>query len=220
MFSERQASFAEVSLALTFADRTISPRSSLLSLYWRNPIVAVVRHRIGWTEALDSPVSIIALRAGTLLELPQFARESRAAGKALFIYPELIEGLGRDTAAIEYLAQAVGPAGIVSTKRQILQKAASLGLLTVYQIFMIDTQAFDTGVKNAQKLDCDAVEVMPGALPNVVRDVCRLVGKPVVCAGLIRTEREVEELFQAGASAVATSSQSLWSLSASNNQEE
>lgn len=207
-------------MALESADRTTNRPLVLLSLYQRHPIVAVVRHQVGWREALASPVSIIALRAGTLLDLPLYARQAKAAGKALFIYPELIEGLGRDTAAIEYLARVVDPSGIVSTKRQILQKAASLGLQTIYQIFMIDTQAFETGVKNAQHLDCDAVEVMPGALPNVVRDVCRLVGKPVVCAGLVRSAREVEELFQAGASAVATSSKTLWSLPAYNNRQE
>ena len=98
----------------------------------------------------------------------------------------------------------------VSTKKQILNTAAEFGLVTVFQIFMIDTQAFGTGVRNAQKVACDAIEIMPGAIPNIVNEVCRLVERPVLCAGLVKTEGEVDALLAAGARGIATSSTSLW----------
>lgn len=150
----------------------------------QRPIIAVVRRTDELEAALSSPAAIIELRASSLIELPQIAMRCREAGKALFLYPELLEGLGHS--------------------------AASLGLLTVYQIFMIDTQAFGTGVRNAQKIHCDAIEVMPGAIPNIVREVCTLIDKPVLCAGLVKTSEEIRVLLEAGARGIATSTRSLW----------
>ncbi len=181
-----------------------------LSEWLLRPIIAVVRRTSELDGALRSPCSIIELRASSLIELPGIVDRCREAGKALFIYPELLDGLGHSPSAIEFLVQYARPTGIVSTKKQILNTAAELGLLTVFQIFMIDTQAFGTGVRNAQKVFCDAIEVMPGAIPNVVHEVCERVDKPVLCAGLVKTEREIDALLQAGAKGIATSSSALW----------
>lgn len=175
----------------------------------QRPIIAVVRRTDELEAALSSPAAIIELRASSLIELPQIVMRCREAGKALFLYPELLEGLGHSAASIEFLTRYARPTGIVSTKKQILNTAASLGLLTVYQIFMIDTQAFGTGVRNAQKIHCDAIEVMPGAIPNIVREVCTLIDKPVLCAGLVKTSEEIRVLLEAGARGIATSTRSL-----------
>lgn len=176
----------------------------------KHPVIAVVRRADELEGALQSPASIIELRASSLIELPAIVERCRRSGKALFLYPELLEGLGHSAAAIEFLVQYARPTGIVSTKKQILNTAAAHGLLTVFQIFMIDTQAFGTGVRNALKTNCDAIEVMPGAIPNIVREVCALIDKPVLCAGLVKTPQEVVSLLEAGAKGIATSSRDLW----------
>lgn len=185
---------------------TKDPLSGLL----KHPMIAVVRHAGELDGALKSPCSCIELRAGSLIELPSIVERCHEAGKSLFLYPELLEGLGHTPAAIEFLVQYARPTGIVSTKKQILKMAERLGLLSVFQIFMIDTQAFGTGVRNAQNIQCDAIEIMPGALPNIVHEVCELVDKPVFCAGLVKTEEEVAQLLKAGARGVATSNVHLW----------
>lgn len=102
------------------------------------------------------------------------------------------------------------PTAIVSTKKQILQKARACGLITIFQIFMIDTQAFETGIQTARRLDCDAVEIMPGAIPHIIREVSSQLPLPVLCAGLVKTEAEIHEVLKAGAQAVATSRRPLW----------
>lgn len=175
-----------------------------------NPVIAVVRSAEHFEQALSSRISAIELRAGNLLQLPDLMHRAQTAGKAVFVYPELIPGLSKDTTGIEFLRDYARPTGIVSTKRQILQKAKSFGLLTIFQIFMIDTQAYETGILNASKLDCDAVEIMPGPLVGIVRCVRAELSKPIISAGLIRSQDEIESLLRAGASAVATSRQSLW----------
>ncbi len=175
-----------------------------------HPIIAVVRRSEELAEALESPAAAIELRGAALYELPQIITRCRAASKTVLLYPELIDGLAGNAAGLEFLVRYALPDGIVSTKRQLLQRAGALGLLTVYQIFMIDTQAFGTGVKSAAKLACDAIEVMPGVIASVVADICPLVQKPVLCAGLVKRPEEVQALLAAGAAGVATSSRRLW----------
>lgn len=175
-----------------------------------HPVIAVARNAADFDDALRSPVTAIELRAGNLLELPHMMRRAEEARKSVFIYPELIPGLSKDTAGIEFLCDYAKPFGVVSTKRPILQKAKSFGLFTIFQIFMIDTQAYETGLLNAAKLDCDAVEIMPGPLVGIVRGVAAELSKPIICAGLIKTQGEIESLLEAGAAAVATSRRSLW----------
>lgn len=75
-------------------------------------------------------------------------------------------------------------------------------MITIFQIFMIDTQAFETGIQTARRLDCDAVEIMPGAIPHIIREVSSQLPLPVLCAGLVKTEAEIHEVLKAGAQAV------------------
>lgn len=155
-------------------------------------------------------MSAIEIRSGDLASLPALIDRVRAARKSVLLYPELIAGLGRDPAAIDFLCGYARPTAIVSTKKQILQKARACGLITIFQIFMIDTQAFETGIQTARRLDCDAVEIMPGAIPHIIREVSSQLPLPVLCAGLIKTEAEIHEVLKAGAQAVATSRRPLW----------
>ena len=169
---------------------TLSPRTTEppvvhkeLAEVLANPVIAVVRSAEELAEALTSRVSAIEIRSGDIASLPALIDRVRAARKSVLLYPELIAGLGRDPAAIDFLCGYARPTAIVSTKKQILQKARACGLITIFQIFMIDTQAFETGIQTARRLDC---------------------------AGLVKTEAEIHEVLKAGAQAVATSRRPLW----------
>ena len=125
---------------------TLSPRTTEppvvhkeLAEVLANPVIAVVRSAEELAEALTSRVSAIEIRSGDLASLPALIDRVRAARKSVLLYPELIAGLGRDPAAIDFLCGYARPTAIVSTKKQILQKARACGLITIFQIFMIDT---------------------------------------------------------------------------------
>ena len=158
---------------------TLSPRTTEppvvhkeLAEVLANPVIAVVRSAEELAEALTSRVSAIEIRSGDIASLPALIDRVRAARKSVLLYPELIAGLGRDPAAIDFLCGYARPTAIVSTKKQILQKARACGLITIFQIFMIDTKAFETGIQTARRLDCDAVESMPGAIPHIIGVLC------------------------------------------------
>ena len=54
------------------------------------------------------------------------------------------------------------------------------------------------------------IEVLPGVVPELIKEVKEITGIPIFAGGFIRTEKDVEQALAAGASAVTTSDTDLW----------
>lgn len=175
-----------------------------------HPVIAAVRDMSRMEKALNSSVNIIFLMCGTLSDVGQFTRSAQDRGKRIFIHIDLLKGIGRDKEAVEFIADEFHPDGIVSTRPQMLQAAASRNLATILQIFMIDSQAFDTGLKNVGSLKPNAVEIMPGLMPRVAAEIKSHTDTPLIAAGLIKQRHEVDAMLAAGCDGVAVSDRSLW----------
>ncbi|WP_461209441.1 glycerol-3-phosphate responsive antiterminator [Desulfocurvus sp. DL9XJH121] len=176
-----------------------------------NPVIAAVRDSSHLDAALDSEIRVIFMMGGTLSEARDLTKRTHERGKHILFHVELVKGLGRDHEGIAYMAETVRPDGMISTKPYLLHTAKSLGLLCVLQIFMIDTQAYVTGLKNIRTTLPDAVEIMPGLMPGVVDKLSAEFDLPFFTAGLVKLPEEVELMLQAGVAGVAVSEQSLWS---------
>lgn len=181
-----------------------------LDLLTTNPVIAAVRQMKDLEIALHSSTKVIFLMGGSLLEIGPITQKVQALGKHIFIHVELIKGLGKDKEAIHYIATSVKPEGIVSTKPQLIKAAASYRISTVLQVFMIDSQAFDSGLKSISSVNPDAVEIMPGLMPRVAAQVKSHLDTPVITAGLIKLPQEVEMMVHSGCHGVAVSEKELW----------
>ena len=190
--------------------RKPSSTSNIEDCLSNSPVIAAVRSMEELAIALRSPVRVISMMGGSIGEAAAITNAVHESGKRVLFHPELVKGLGRDQAGIEYLARIASPDGIVSTKRQLLHTASQLGLLSVFQVFMIDTQAFETGLENIASHAPDAVEIMPGLMPRIVSCVKAAFAGPVLAAGLIKTTNDVDVLLKHGASGAAASEQTLW----------
>ncbi len=56
----------------------------------------------------------------------------------------------------------------------------------------------------------DYIEVLPGALTDVIAEVKERTGVPILAGGFIRTVEDVERALNAGATAITTSKRELW----------
>jgi glycerol uptake operon antiterminator len=137
---------------------------------------------------------------------------SRKYNKSIFLHVDLIKGIANDREGIKYLSKKVMPDGIVSTKNQLIQAAKKEGLLTVQHLFMLDTQAFENGVRNFSNVKPDAIEIMPGLMPRVIREFREKIDCPIITAGLIKHPNEIREAVEAGAHGVAIGDPALWNL--------
>jgi glycerol uptake operon antiterminator len=57
-----------------------------------------------------------------------------------------------------------------------------------------------------------AIELMPGLMPRVIRDLKQATDKPILAAGLIKSVAEVQTALDAGATAAVVGKQELWDL--------
>jgi len=176
----------------------------------RSPVIAALPGGRLSPEALNAPVDVFFMLGGSIMDLGHRVERLREGGRRVFVHLDLVEGLGRDTAAVDYLMRHIRPDGMISTKTDLLTHAKQIGLITVQRIFLLDSLSYERGVSAARKLGPDLVEVMPGVMPRVIRELTRALPCPVIAGGLIRTRQDAIEALEAGAVAISTSRQELW----------
>ena len=180
----------------------------------QSPVIAAVRTPSQLSRALLTPVQVIFLLGGDPDTLPALVQTARSAQKLVFIHMDLVEGFSRDAAGVKWLARAVRPSGILSTRAPILRAAADESLLTVLRVFMVDSSSLATGVRMAKSCEPTLIEVMPGLVTRAIRRLSDSVGQPVIAGGMLEAAEDVEAALGAGALAASTSSENLWARTA------
>ncbi|MDP4086101.1 MAG: glycerol-3-phosphate responsive antiterminator [Bacillota bacterium] len=137
----------------------------------------------------------------------QLAKEN---GKRMIYHVDLIHGIKNDEYATEYICQEYKPFGIISTKSSVILKAKQKGVIAVQRVFLIDSHALEKSYKLVEKTRPDYIEVLPGAMPHMIKEVKDRLDTPIFAGGLIRTVEDVENALQAGAQAITTSKRELW----------
>ncbi|WP_269431671.1 glycerol-3-phosphate responsive antiterminator [Bacillus sp. JCM 19034] len=130
--------------------------------------------------------------------------------KKMFLHADLVQGLKNDEYAAEYLCQEVNPYGLISTKPGVILKARQKGVKAIQRIFILDSNALKRNITLIQKAQPDFVEVLPGLIPKIIKEINYKTERDVFAGGLIETVDEVENAIQAGAKAVTTSNIKLW----------
>jgi len=166
--------------------------------------------KAGALPEIPSCVNAVFLLSGDVLEMPRRIDELKRQGKTVFVHIDLIEGLGKDTKALDFIAQKIRPDGIISTRNNILKRAKEMRLFTVQRIFLLDSISFERGIQAVQSYHPDFVEVMPGIATRAIADLKGHVTQPIIAGGMIKSEKEIESALKAGAVAVSTSRQQLW----------
>lgn len=173
------------------------------------PIIAAVREN-RWQQALSSPAEVLFCLEASLLTVAQRIRQAHDAGKVIFIHMDLAEGIGRDKAGLQYIAES-GADGILSTKAQIIRMAKDMGLLTVQRFFALDSQGMDSIQEMLKNTAPHFMEIMPGVLPKAIRRFSS-GSIPVIAGGLIETKAEITAALSSGATAISTGRCELWEL--------
>lgn len=176
----------------------------------RSPVIAAVRDLSGLRGALNSPVRAVFLLGGSILTLPEMTRMAAQAGKRVFVHMDLLEGLGRDPAAVEWCARTLAPDGLISTRAPLLKKARECGLITIQRLFVMDSSSLNHGVKLLRANPPDLVEVLPGLIPKAIAALSNALDRPIIAGGMVTESCEVRQALAAGALAVSSSEEALW----------
>lgn len=175
-----------------------------------NPVIAAVKSSENLDSAVKSDCEIVFLLCGTISSLDTVIKTVQNAGKMIFVHIDLIEGLGRDAAAIRYLKEMFHPDGIISTKTQLLKAAAKEGMLTIQRFFILDSISLKQCVKLSAEENTNAVEIMPGIMPGIIKEVSSVLKVPVIVGGLISEEDDIKRAIENGALGISSSKTELW----------
>ena len=102
--------------------------------------------------------------------------------------------------------------GIISTKPMMVKRAKELGLLTIQRFFIIDSIALENSKRQIEVYHPDCVEIMPGIMPKILKDIRSFVSVPVIAGGLLTEKKDVMSALSAGADAISTTNRNLWKM--------
>lgn len=161
-------------------------------------------------DMLDSNYTYIVLLNSHIGQLKSLVQLAKSKGKKMLLHADLVQGLRNDEYAAQFLCQDVKPAGLISTRKNVVLTAKKHGLISIQRLFLLDSIALESSYKLLETTKPDYIEVLPGVMPHIIKEVYEKTGIPIVAGGLIRERREVENALKAGASAVTTSRRELW----------
>ena len=93
-----------------------------------------------------------------------------------------------------------------------IRRALQLGLTTVLRAFLIDSMSLTSLLQQLERDRPDLVEILPGIIPGVIREITEKTTIPLIAGGLIRSKPEVIQALQAGVIAVSSSCPDVWEM--------
>ena len=174
-------------------------------------IAAAIRTHEDFSTALKSNVDVVFLLHSNIMTIGDRIKEIHHSGKHVLIHVDFAEGIGKDRAGIEFLANQ-GVDGILTTRTNIVRVAKDVGLIAVQRFFLVDSHSLNTSVESIRISKPDIIELMPGIVTKKIKEFSQIVENPIVAGGIIETEEEVRAALEAGADVVSTGEVSLWNL--------
>ena len=181
-----------------------------LHFFENEPIVAAVKTEEQLQRALNSECNIIFFLFGNICNIPNLVESVKERGKYAFVHLDLINGLAAKEIAADYIRSFTRADGVLSTKPQILRHAREIGLITVLRVFVLDSLALDNIEKLRAACNPDLIELVPGLMPKIIRQVHSLHRTPLIAGGLIRDKEDTVSALSAGAISISTSCEEAW----------
>ena len=169
-----------------------------LHFFETEPIIAAVKTEEQLMRALTSECNIISFLFGNICNIPKL------------VHLDLINGLASKEIAADYIRSFTRADGVLSTKPPILRHAKEIGLITVLRVFVLDSLALDNIEKLRAACNPDLIELVPGLMPKIIRQVHSLHRTPLIAGGLIRDKEDTMSALSAGAISISTSCEEAW----------
>ncbi|KGA99057.1 glycerol-3-phosphate responsive antiterminator [Alkalihalobacillus alcalophilus ATCC 27647 = CGMCC 1.3604] len=163
-----------------------------------------------YEQFLHSSLEIGIFLEMHISQMKHVASLAKLHRKKIIYHVDMIHGMRNDESATEFICHEFKPFGLISTKSGVIMKAKQKGVIAIQRVFLIDSLALERSCKLAEKIRPDYVEVLPGSMPWMIKEVKERLNTSILAGGLIRTEQEIIAALEAGASAITTSKSSLW----------
>jgi glycerol uptake operon antiterminator len=176
----------------------------------KQQIIASVTKDEQIKSALESGIKRVNLLSGNIMNLAEVIEKMHQVKKEVYVHFEMVQGLGKDAHAVRYLTEVLKADGVISTKSNIIIAARNEKLKTIQRIFAIDSNALETAEKMIASSGAHEIELMPGLMPRVIREMKAKIRKPLIVGGLIKYEQEIKDALNHGADYVSIGDCKFW----------
>ncbi len=185
-------------------------KQEFLRLAHQFPVAAAIKSNEDMQIALKSDALLLFLLKGDAFQIAPFIAEAHRLGKGVVVHVDLVSGVGKDRAGIQYLRQ-IGVDAIITSRSQLVSAGRAEGLTTIQRLLLLDDSALDNGVRSIARAAPDIVEILPGIIfPEIAQTLQRLLPGPFIAGGFIRTAADVARLKAAGSILSSSSTYTLW----------
>ncbi len=168
-------------------------------------LIAAVRKEEDLELILKSEAKIIFLLAGNILNIEEMTKKIKKAKKISFVHTEMIEGLDpKSEKTIDFIIENSFADGIISTKVSIVKYAKKKGLMTIQRCFLLDSLSLESMKKILKESNFDAVEILPGVMPKIIKKLSKEISVPIIAGGLITDLEDVETVIKSGGLGAST----------------
>jgi glycerol uptake operon antiterminator len=176
-----------------------------------NPVIAAVKDDKGLENCLNSSLQVVFILYGDICTIPGIVSRIKDAGKIAMVHMDLLGGLSAKDISVDYIHQYTRADGIISTRPNLVMRAKELHMYNILRLFVIDSMA----LSEVQKLNVtkpDFVEILPGIIPDIIKEIHRQTKVPILAGGLIRTRQNVLDALNAGAMAISATNEEIWKM--------
>lgn len=185
-------------------------KQEFLRLVHRFPVAAAVKSNDDMQVALESDALLLFILKGDAFQIAPFVAQAHQKGKGMVVHVDLISGIGKDRAGIQYLHE-IGVDAIITSRSQLVSAGRAEGLVMIQRLLLVDDSALETGVRTISRAAPDFVEVLPGIIfPEIASTLQQVLPGPFIAGGFIRDAAEVARVKASGAVLSSSSTYALW----------
>jgi glycerol uptake operon antiterminator len=185
-------------------------KQEFLRLAHLYPVAAAIKSSEDMQVALDSHALLLFILKGDAFQLIPFMAQAHKRGKGIVVHVDLVSGVGKDRAGIQYLRQ-IGVDAIITSRSQLISAGRAEELVTIQRLLVADDSALETGIRTIARAAPDIVEVLPGIIfPEIAATLKQQLAGPFIAGGFIRTAADVAHVQAAGAILSSSSTYALW----------
>ena len=167
-------------------------KQELMDAIQEMPVIAAVKDDAGLCSALTNEnIRVVFVLYGDICNISSIVRRIHEAGRFAVVHIDLIAGLAGKEVAVDFIRNTTEADGIISTRQSFIRRAKELGLAAILR---------------------DCLDLLPGAMPKILRRVCAKAKVPVLTGGLIADKEDVMAALEAGATAISTTNQAVWDM--------
>jgi glycerol uptake operon antiterminator len=188
----------------------LNKEADFLQQLGQDRLIASIKSPKNLEQFLETEIQAAFLLTGNISVIKRYVDLLKQHNRMVFLHIEKIPGISYDREGLKFLAKFVKPTGIVTTKSSLINYAKQEGLVAIQRLFLVDTDAVAQGLKTVQDIKPDALELMPGLIPEMIEKIVKKTSIPIITGGLIQNESHIQAALKAGATAVSTGKSWLW----------